>query len=46
MDDDDDENFPAQCHLTLKPKKKKSGELKNEAVQVMRYTAWKRANYK
>jgi len=29
---DNDENFPMQCHPTIKPKKKKSMDLKNETV--------------
>jgi hypothetical protein len=28
----DDENFPSQCHPSIKPKKKKVSEIKNETV--------------
>lgn len=28
----DDENFPSQCHPVIKPKKKKSKEVKNDTV--------------
>jgi len=29
---DNDENFPAQCHPIIKPKKKKSKDSKNETM--------------
>ena len=29
---DDDENFPAQCHPVIKPKKKKNKTIKNETM--------------
>ena len=32
MNDDEDENFPAQCHPVTKQKKKKLKELKHETV--------------
>jgi hypothetical protein len=28
----DDENFPVQCHPVIKPKKKKSKDVKNETM--------------
>jgi hypothetical protein len=28
----DEENLPAQCHPTLKPKKKKQDKIKNDTV--------------
>ena len=31
----DDENFPVQCHPVIKPKKKKSRDLKNESVNYV-----------
>jgi len=29
---ENDENYPVQCHPLIKPKKKKSTELKNETM--------------
>ena len=32
---DNDENFPAECHPMIKPKKKKSKDSKNETIQIV-----------